>query len=613
MKFFKKILLIILIIPKLGYWNFFYALWYKLTLKIGIRRLWFTKGIEIKGPFFSSLSDVVDLPHKDWQKSIIIKGEELGCGIFTYFSFHKKNIPSSDESVYIPDWFYNPFDQVTYSQQLKHWTEVSDFGEGDIKIIWEISRFDWVTDLARAYKVSGDEKYLLKLNLWLDDWSKSNPLNIGPNWKCGQEASFRIMKLLTAAHCLEQYDAPPMSLKEMVKQHVLRIYPNINYAISQDNNHGPSEAIGLYIGAAWLLNNGEKDAKFVKFKRKGKAVLEERILKLIQKDGTFAQKSMTYHRVVLDTISFVLHNMMLLKESDFNANIVERLTKLGEWQYKMTFGTEGDAPNFGSNDGAMIENLHDRPYRDFRPSTQLLYGALKQRRIYDNTAISEPVYWRFGSAALLWPLEKVELPKAEVLDNQILLMRNERAKLFMKLPDDTFRPDNDAFHIDFWIDGDPVLIDSGSYSYNAGNLKDYFKSVEAHNTVQFGNHEQMPKISRFLNGKWIKLSALTYPIINEDLITCKGEYRDYKDNVHERKLSFTSSLLSIEDKVKTKEEALINLHLDYKDDANSNIELVTGKSAIKSEAEVSLHYLEKSLVTKISIPIIESNQLTIHY
>ena len=80
MKFFKKILLIILIIPKVGYWNFFYALWYKFTLKIGIRRIWFSEGKELKGPFFNSISDEVELPHKDWWKSIITTGDELGRG-----------------------------------------------------------------------------------------------------------------------------------------------------------------------------------------------------------------------------------------------------------------------------------------------------------------------------------------------------------------------------------------------------------------------------------------------------------------------------------------------------------------------------------------------------
>src|SRR5690606_15795882 len=172
---------IILIIPKIGYWNFIYAVWYKLSLKIGIRKLWFPVDSKLKGPFFKSSSDLLDLSQNEWKKSITKKGEELGDGIFTYFSFHKKKIPSSSELVYIPNWFYNPFDHVTYNQQAKHWTDLSDFGEGDIKIIWELSRMDWVTDLVRSYKTSGREEYLLRLNMWLEDWSKHNPLNIGPN------------------------------------------------------------------------------------------------------------------------------------------------------------------------------------------------------------------------------------------------------------------------------------------------------------------------------------------------------------------------------------------------------------------------------------------------
>lgn len=546
---FKKALLVFEIIPKLGYWNFFYAVWYKLSLKLGVRKLMFPKGQSVSGLIFKGTADLTTLPVDEWSHNIIAKADEIGRGVFTYFSFHKKTIPSTNNLAYIPNWFFNPFENVTYSQQKKHWTELSDFGEGDIKIIWEISRFDWVTDLARAYKISGNEKHLLRLNSWLEDWSSHNPLNLGPNWKCGQETSFRVMKLLTAAHCLSQYNTPSAALKEWIKQHVLRIYPNINYAISQDNNHGTSEAIGLYIGAAWLIHNGESDPKFHKFKRKGRQILEERILKLIQNDGTFAQKSMTYHRVVLDTMSFVLHNMMLLKESDFSPEMVERLTNLGEWQYKMTFGTQGDAPNFGSNDGAMIENLHSRPYRDFRPSTQLFYGALKRKRVYEDISLSESAYWRFGSEALLWPIEVVEIPKAEILDKQILIMRNERANVFMKLPEDTFRPVNDAFHVDLWINGEPVLVDAGSYSYNAGELTDRYKSVSFHNTIQFGNEEQMPKIGRFLNGKWISLLSSNPIEYNNDKVMWSGTYKDFRHNTHFRKLTLSPTNLLIEDTV----------------------------------------------------------------
>ena len=79
-------------------------------------------------------------------------------GIFTWFSYHKQAVGTN------PNWFYNPFEQTTLLKTNLHWTEYSDFNfnTGDVKIIWELSRFDWLTDLARAYKVSGDKKYLDK-------------------------------------------------------------------------------------------------------------------------------------------------------------------------------------------------------------------------------------------------------------------------------------------------------------------------------------------------------------------------------------------------------------------------------------------------------------------
>lgn len=53
-----------------------------------------------------------------------------------------------------------------------------------------------------------------------------------------------------------------------------------------------------------------------------------------------------------------------------------------------------------------------------------------------------------------------------------------------------------------------ILRDAGTYSYNCQKpWQDYFKSLAAHNTIRFDDHEQMPKISRFLNGKWPRLTV----------------------------------------------------------------------------------------------------------
>ena len=74
---------------------------------------------------------------------------------------------------------------------------------GDIKLIWEQSRMDWVLAFAQRAR-NGDQKSLGRLNTWLVHWLEKNPPYFGANWKCGQEASIRVIHLCCAALILGQ-------------------------------------------------------------------------------------------------------------------------------------------------------------------------------------------------------------------------------------------------------------------------------------------------------------------------------------------------------------------------------------------------------------------------
>ena len=56
----------------------------------------------------------------------------------------------------------------------------------EILKIFGDSRFNWLGTLAYAYRSTFDKKYLNVINDWLND-CYTNPMNIGPNWKCGRE------------------------------------------------------------------------------------------------------------------------------------------------------------------------------------------------------------------------------------------------------------------------------------------------------------------------------------------------------------------------------------------------------------------------------------------
>ena len=82
---------------------------------------------------------------------------------FVYFSFPKFRVNNHKK------WSENPFDNRGINLNKTHWTKWSDFDEhiGDIKILWEPSRFNWLLDLSRAYRVTCEPKYLNTINDWL--------------------------------------------------------------------------------------------------------------------------------------------------------------------------------------------------------------------------------------------------------------------------------------------------------------------------------------------------------------------------------------------------------------------------------------------------------------
>ena len=125
-----------------------------------------------------------------------------------------------------PDWMENPIAQSQAKLDLRPWWKISDFDKekGDIKLIWEQSRMDWVVAFAQRIR-NQDQKALTRLNAWLEDWLEKNPPYLGVNWKCGQEASIRVINLCCAALVLGQESQSLPSLKELIKLHLKRIKP----------------------------------------------------------------------------------------------------------------------------------------------------------------------------------------------------------------------------------------------------------------------------------------------------------------------------------------------------------------------------------------------------
>lgn len=543
----KKLIWYIETAAKLGVSDVLYTTQYKFALSKGLLKKKFpVKEINFEQDFFHPQEKVNDYPEK-WKSKLIPDAQNIFSGNLKYYSFHWKEVGNP------PNWFLNPFNEKEFPNAGKHWTALPDFGNiGDIKNVWEASRFDWAGILSRAYMVTGEKKYLETLNAWILDWFKKNPYNIGPNWKCGQETSFKLFSLLNAAHFLRQDDNPIKSLVQLIELFLERIEANIKYAITQRNNHGTSEAAALYIGGNWLASvNKSSKEKYLQIAAKGKTLLEKLVEQLIYSDGSFSQHSVTYHRVLIDTLSIAAFWQKKLSLPEFSSEFKHRVLKAGDWLFMLTDSVSGYSPNLGSNDGSLILNNHSCDYRDFRPSIQTFFALYKNEYLFEDGDWDEPLYW--------FNIEKTSLKKRSVKKESVVLsggyvvMQSKNSWAVTHFPFFRFRPNqNDVFHFDLWYKGKNLLIDSGSYSYNPG--KDYkgpdMKSVHSHNTVSFDGGEQMPRISKFLLAKWIKPNS-TGQIKNtgESSGSWIGSYKDYRSNYHERTIEWNNDKWTIADKV----------------------------------------------------------------
>ena len=123
--------------------------------------------------------------------------------------------------------------------------------------------------------------------------------------------------------------------------------------------------------------------------------------------------------------------------------------------------------------------------------------------------------------------------------------------VMLRYPRFRFRPSQaDALHLDLWLHGENLLRDAGSYSYIAeAHWLSYFSGTASHNTVQFDDRDQMPRISRFLLGDWLKTSFIKALRSNDSGVYFAAGYRDNQWASHRRHVHLESSFLHVIDEV----------------------------------------------------------------
>lgn len=406
-------------------------------------------------------------------------------------------------------WNENPVS--AQSIPWKHWTEISDFvpEQGDIKWIWEASRFYWVYTLGRQYALSLDDRYSEAFWLLLEDWRAHNTPNKGPNWKCAQECAHRLCALVWAATAFSgapsSTEGRQKALWQTVTKLARRIEPTLGYGISQNNNHALTE------GTAMLLAGIScKCPEAARWKQIGRRNVNRFILEQFAEDGSQAQSAFNYHRLALK-VSVVSAAVAKSLGEPFPPEVIDRLGKAGK--FLGALAQEGGVlPNYGSNDGAMAFPLSDAHYPDYRPVIQCAALASESKRAFEDSNADSEILWLFGKEALNAPLSNWPAEQLVAKSGGYYTLRNENSFALVRCHTHNAWPAHaDMLHCDIWIDGRNVAFDPGSYAYSdPNNWGETFKETRAHNTVTVDGQSQMRKARRFLWTDWTqsKLSKI---------------------------------------------------------------------------------------------------------
>ncbi|MDR1816693.1 MAG: heparinase II/III family protein [Puniceicoccales bacterium] len=393
----------------------------------------------------------------------------------------------------LPRWNVSPLGGAAAPEGV-HWTRIRPFAHGDIKNIWELSRWPWAWPLALTGGNAAADRF------WelADDWLAHNPPNTGVNWFCGQEASLRLFAAVAARLTFDASPATtPLRLarwRQLVRATGARVAANLDYALSQSNNHGVSECCGLLTAGA--LTGGATGAKWTII---AEHALAAQLASLVYPDGGFAQHSANYHRLLVHDLRWASLVFRLERRStppwlaDAAARAEDFLDAIDAAGDATGAATGGRSAAFlyGANDGADILPLG--------AAERILRGSGLKRR----SETRAPAARHFPDAGVLvW--------------NGSATAGGDGLRLLLRCPTAfRHRPSHaDLLHLAARWRGADVLLSPGSFSYNpppndpraAGGPP--LSSAFSHNTVTFEGHDQMEKFSRFLYLPWPTGSAV---------------------------------------------------------------------------------------------------------
>ncbi len=305
--------------------------------------------------------------------------------------------------------------------------------EKDIKVPWELARFQYAPVLARAYERTKDKKYAHAIKNYISSWIESSPYLYGIHWVNPMEVAIRAINWIIAWQYMraelesdvEFYTCFITSLQ----QHFEYIEHRWEWYDGRTNNHYLSNLVG-YAYLCWFFDDTEK-WKWCYLEIKNEFSWQ------IFDEGTSYEGSTAYHGLVTELFIHAFYIALKMKEN-LDSYIVDKLKRM------MIFAHQTAGLTIGDEDGGILCDVDAVDYK-----------AIAAKLGIDITDAKVPsLYSDFGIAFLKKDGWNVSLRLHAYRSRQ---------------PSAHFHEDAGSITISY--QGTPIVVDPGTYVYSGSHMQ----------------------------------------------------------------------------------------------------------------------------------------------
>ena len=337
----------------------------------------------------------------------------------------------------------------------------------DIKVPWELSRFQHLPLLAAAAKLTGDARYRDEIGAQLDAWIEDNPVEFGPNWACTMDVAIRAANWVAALALCAQNAAAGDWLERAAESLLLHgrfIRSNLEWSEAR-GNHYLADIVGLLPVAALFCAGREGRAWADWAARELARELEHQI----RPDGCDHEASIPYHRLVCELFVCGGQAVDALAPECWGRPQRETVERMLDFVADYT-RPDGLAPQIGDADDGRFLPLADYGRSDPRSHAHL-----------------------FGQAEAPIPGERSSQAYPE---GGFFILRHDRLYAIVRCGATGVgglgaHAHNDQLSFELMLGDEPLVIDPGAFLYTADpEARNLFRSTAFHSTLRLGEREQ---------------------------------------------------------------------------------------------------------------------------